>query len=370
MDDQAETVLLRLARGTGTAGLAAMRPVTPAHVFDVEQQADRDDAGPRSPDQVMLIRPLLCLTRAEVENYCRENELEFRIDPTNLRDGFTRNRIRLRVMPALREINPRVSEALARAADNCAADEDALKVLAAKALDGAITTHECGIRSIYSLRSFAKQPAGLRRRMIIEAAKRLSEAGIEAAAIQALESLITAGRSGKRVELSDVCVWREFDAVVFERAVRTGHYEIRLTGTAEAGGFQFSIDRGVSSDTMSSIHEEAGRERNAGRDWMFAALDDAALPDQLSIRPRVEGERVLVLGQRGPKKLKNLMIDHRIPSSRRATWPVVATPDGEYVWSPGMPPAARFAGSANSLRLAVLRASQCIAGSKSSSAGC
>jgi hypothetical protein len=55
--------------------------------------------------------------------------------------------------------------------------------------------------------------------------------------------------------------------------------------------------------------------------------------------------------------LKNLMIDHRIPSSRRATWPIVLTTDGRYIWSPGLPPSLEFAARADSQGLAILRAS-------------
>ena len=98
----------------------------------------------------------------------------------------------------------------------------------------------------------------------------------------------------------------------------------------------------------------------AGRDWMSVALDDRALPEELVIRPRLRGQRAHVFGQRKTIKLKNLMIDHRIPSSRRATWPLVTTPDGVYIWSPGLPPALEFAAHDETRdvaqRLAILRA--------------
>jgi tRNA(Ile)-lysidine synthase len=63
------------------------------------------------------------------------------------------------------------------------------------------------------------------------------------------------------------------------------------------------------------------------------------------------------MGRRRTKKLKNLMIDHKIPSSRRNIWPVVATPDGLYIWSPGLPPAQEFAARDETQGLAILRAS-------------
>ena len=94
---------------------------------------------------------------------------------------------------------------------------------------------------------------------------------------------------------------------------------------------------------MSMIEQAQLEAKRIGRDWMSVALDDDALPESLVIRPRLPGERAQVIGHRQLIKLKNLMIDHRIPSSRRATWPLVTTPDGLYIWSPGLPPALEFA---------------------------
>ncbi|TME29201.1 MAG: tRNA lysidine(34) synthetase TilS [Chloroflexi bacterium] len=97
-DDQAETVLLHLARGSGLAGLAGIRPI-------------RDG----------LARPLLCIGRAETIAVCRAARIRPRADPTNRSLVFARNRVRHRVIPELAKINPRVAEAVARLADAAAA---------------------------------------------------------------------------------------------------------------------------------------------------------------------------------------------------------------------------------------------------------
>ncbi len=90
-DDNAETVLWNLTRGAGLAGLAGI-PVK------------RDN----------IIRPLLSCTRAEIEAYCAENDLAYVTDSTNLSDDYTRNKLRHRVMPVLRELNPSVGESIGR----------------------------------------------------------------------------------------------------------------------------------------------------------------------------------------------------------------------------------------------------------------
>jgi tRNA(Ile)-lysidine synthase len=350
MTDQAETFLMRLARGAGLRGLAAMRPIRA-----VGSNSDRS-LPTNLPTK--LIRPLLAITREEVEEYCRERGLEFRTDPTNLTADYTRNRVRREVLPALRAINPRVIESIARAAEAVAADQDALARVTCSLLDQARESEHA-----YRIACFVDQPEGLRRRMIIEGARK---AGNEIAAshVIAIEELIMKGRSGNRLPLPGGAeVWREFESVVFgvRREPDSVAYEIEIGrdgGCVRAGGIEIILSRGVPGEKFEEILGEARRERErTGRDWMMVALDDSALPERLTIRPRRRGERAEVVGQSKTKKLKNLMIDHKIPSSRRSAWPVVATPDGLYVWSPGLPPSLNFAARGRARGLAILRAS-------------
>lgn len=111
-DDQAETVLLRLLRGSGTAGLAAMRP-------------DGLIAGARPP--MRLLRPLLTTTRAQVEAYCRARGLQPIHDASNNDLAFTRNRIRLDLLPQLETFNPSVRQTLARLAEVAAGEAEMLR---------------------------------------------------------------------------------------------------------------------------------------------------------------------------------------------------------------------------------------------------
>jgi tRNA(Ile)-lysidine synthetase-like protein len=189
-----------------------------------------------------------------------------------------------------------------------------------------------------------------------------------------VERLLTEGISGSRIVLpGGFEVWREFDALVLRQSAlapvegdtgveadsqRYAREISMLAPLVEAGGFNISLVRGQPGDLLLPAIEQARRERDRlGHDWMSAVLDDRLLPERLVVRPRVRGERVRALGHSRTKKLKNLMIDHRIPTSRRAIWPVVATPDGQYVWSPGLPPADEFAARDETHGLAILRAS-------------
>ena len=176
--------------------------------------------------------------------------------------------------------------------------------------------------------------------------------------VRAVGALLNPAASGKRITLpGGLEVWREFNSLVLRRSgVGPGAYQIAIGASdteVQAGGFGFTLERELPGALLKGVIEatQSERARIGLLDWMSVALTDSALPDCLIIRPRQSGERAHVVGQPKTKKLKNLMIDHRIPSSRRANWPLVTTPDGRYVWSPGLPPALEFAARDESQQL-------------------
>src|SRR5215470_6436408 len=116
LDDQAETILMRLIRGSGAEGLRGVHQVIALN------------------DGVNLIRPMLGIMRAEVIGHCEYYKLAFRSDSSNFLADFTRNRVRLQLLPMLETFNPRVKESLARASESLARDEDYLRGAASECL--------------------------------------------------------------------------------------------------------------------------------------------------------------------------------------------------------------------------------------------
>ncbi|MGH9823218.1 MAG: tRNA lysidine(34) synthetase TilS, partial [Blastocatellia bacterium] len=315
----------------------------------------------------LLVRPMLCLSREEIERYCHNRGLEFRIDASNFSHDYTRNRIRHTILSDLRSINPKVEQALAGASELLAEDDRALDLIADSALNGALpseteraifaSTKACP----YRVGPFVMQESAIMRRMIIRAANLCSEAAqLGMTNVLAVERLIREGRTGKHIVVpGGISVWRDGGLVVFGYD-GDAPYEIELNenaGEVEAGGFVISIERGLQFHTLRQLMDDAiEQNRSASNNWMSAILDDGKVPASLLVRTRRKGEVALVYGQRSVKKLKILMIDHRIPVSRRPAWPVVASVDGRYLWSPELPPSIEFCACNETRSLAVLRA--------------
>lgn len=156
-DDQAETILLRLLRGSSGSGLAGIAPARRL----VDPLAPRESAS----RPVRLIRPLLGRTRAEIEAFVRVRRLPVRRDPSNRSTEFLRNRIRHRLIPQLeREYNPGLRGLLARAAQALAEDDAVLDAAAAGALRRGLR-RSAGGASMASA-ALARLPLAVRRRVL------------------------------------------------------------------------------------------------------------------------------------------------------------------------------------------------------------
>ncbi|MYB21362.1 MAG: tRNA lysidine(34) synthetase TilS [Chloroflexi bacterium] len=143
LDDQAETVLMHILRGSGLDGLSGMAPL-------------RDMA-----DGLRLVRPMLDVTRAETEAVCRTYAWTPVEDPSNLDQDHTRNRVRMSLLPLMREFNPNVAERLAGLAGSVAADRDLLEMVGGQAL-----SQLCDEHGTIARRSFLSLPGQLQVRVI------------------------------------------------------------------------------------------------------------------------------------------------------------------------------------------------------------
>lgn len=201
--DQAETVLLHLLRGAGIGGLAGMafQSLLPGH-----------------PD-LHLIRPLLNITRAEIEAYCRANNLHPRQDITNADVTYLRNRLRHETLPHLQTLNPQITRVLAQLADIAAVENDYAEGQLKPILDGA--TRDSGERVSLDRDTFMRLHPALARRFVAWAAGQVagSKQDIEYKHIVAAVAVARRGRLGAAAELPGGLRLRvDYKTIIIERA--------------------------------------------------------------------------------------------------------------------------------------------------------
>lgn len=277
LNDQAETVLLRLVRGTGIDGLRAM-----------------------SARSGRIIRPLLEVTRAEIEQYLSKNRLEHITDSTNCEDIYSRNAVRLRVLPELERINPAAVRSICRTAELAGEDAELIAECVSKH-EGRITVN--GDVAVVDVRGFDELGAAITKRLLRTAISRIdSLVDVEQAHVNACMELIK-GQSGRSVSLPrGLVATYSGGSLVFGREHQKREWEIPF----KEGCFDIQ-GRTV---CIKAVNAMAEREK----DCEYVALCDIC---GLVLRNRRDGDRIRPIGASGGKSLKKYLIDKKIPLHER-----------------------------------------------------
>lgn len=328
-DDQAETVLMHILRGAGLAGLRGMQVAAPL---------------PGAPD-LTLVRPLLDVTRAEVEAYCDEHALNPRFDATNGLPVYLRNRLRLQIMPLLRQINPQVARQLRQLADTSAVDADYIEEAFTAELKS-VATVNADFVTLPLDRFRAAHPA-LQRRFVVWAARQLVPQ-LEVSYVQQVEAAAVAisGQVGARATLSVGLQLRvDYDAIAIERA---GH-------VADVGGWLMPPDAEIPL-AVPGHTRIANWAVDAALGQTTGAKATLAIPEGASVllRTRRPGDRFAPLGLgEHTQKLKVWLINRKVPQRLRDRLPLLVV-DGEIaaiVWGERWPVSEHFALRADSRRI-------------------
>lgn len=313
-DDQAETFLMRLLRGAGVSGLSAIPPV-------------REN----------IIRPLIEVTREEVLAYLAANDLQFKTDLSNSKPLYTRNRIRLEVLPVLKRFNPRIVETLAAEAallrDENEAIDSHLSACAARIMsrdDENVTINR---------EEFMLLPLAFRRRLLITFVDLAGASSSGLSAVQINEALLfmTAARTGRTMNLSQgFVIAREYDRfVIGATSSATG-----FTNTLAIPGITAISPLGMEIETSLS----AGLTR-AAEDINYlwrAEFDYDKIEPLVTLRSRRPGDRFRPAGMGGrSKKLQDFLVDAKVPRRKRDAVPLLVSGD-DILWVLGLRTDERF----------------------------
>lgn len=315
--DQAETVLMRIMRGTGISGLSGM-------------EYQRSDG---------VIRPLLDVERAEIEKYCEENSLQPRTDATNLKNVYTRNRIRLELIPYMEKyFNPAVIEALNRLSSIAREETAFIDDMCSELLKQRIFCDKEVL--CLPLTLLAQAHPAVRKRVL---QKILAELGLEqnigAVHLRQAETLLSAP---KRSDSGEKIV--EFPQGY--RMKRTGtqalFYRNEEDGSQKTGKpEEKNASNGILKETLVKNDGTVDWKRTPVNircfDWE-AVRRSGVLP---TLRTRRAGDFIQPLGMRGTKKLQDYFVDRKVPREQRDQIPLVCM-GAEVLWIIGGQISERF----------------------------
>ena len=317
-DDQAETLLMRLLRGSGSAGLAGMTAVSSL-------------PAARRGDRIALVRPLLDFTKAETRAYCTFRDVTPREDSSNTALEITRNRVRLELLPMLERYNPRIRQALLRLGASAALDHDFLVQAADEARDRLAADSEQGGVSISRAGFLALHPA-LRRHVLRRVYAELagSAVGLSHRHVEDMARLAS-GRTGARLSLPgglafevgyDTLRLAPAHARTESAAPIAGEHALSIPGETRVGGWLVLAELPAPSATPITTGP------------LRAALDADRVGVGLHVRSRRPGDRINPLGMAGSRKVQDVMVDERIPAADRDGTPLVVSDNG-VVWVVG-----------------------------------
>jgi tRNA(Ile)-lysidine synthase len=330
--DQAETVLFRFLRGSGTAGLSGIRPVI-------------------APG---IVRPLIEVERSDVEQFLRERGIAWREDSSNASPAFARNRIRHQLLPQLaREWNPEIGDTLAHVAEWAQGEEAYWKTeverLAAEHLEereGAVILRADVLRDM---------PVAVARRLVRYALERVKGdlRGIDFRHIESVLHLAELRQRAGGCQAPEVSIRRSFEWIRFQSGrhdLRRPDYRIsvlapqvvRIPGTSTAISLEL-IEKAETSGLLQCVYNGE-----------MGCLDWGRLSGSLELRNWQAGDQYQPVGSTAPEKIKLLFHQARIPLWDRKLWPVL-TSGASIVWALRFGPAAEVAAAGESRTILRIR---------------
>jgi len=333
-NDQVETVLMHLLRGSGLDGLRGMAFCSMT-VWD---------------EKIPLVRPLLETTRSEILEYCNEAGLIPAVDSSNLEPIYLRNRIRLELLPKLEDLAPGAAQRIWNFSQLAATDLHIINELEEQAWNDCILDVEdaCVLMDLKKMRNLSD---GLMARLVRRAAARLRLSGesLDLENTMRAVKFIHTPKNGRIIELAQ------------NLTLTTDGKVLQLAGRE----YQANLDRFPSMSSAELAVADLPCRMNLGDGWVIffenasrpspdqlAAkrgelefetwLDASSLSGRMYMRRPLAGDRLRPLGMaEGSQKLSDFLINRHIPVGTRRSWPLVLSED-KIAWVPGFAPAQPF----------------------------
>lgn len=316
-NDQAETVIMRMMRGTGLEGLTGIK-------------SKRKDG---------IIRPILCLKRNEIEDYCKENNLNPRIDKSNHERIYSRNRVRLDILPYMKEhFNDDIVETLNRMVLLLQKDNEFIEEYSKKCYNKYCKTKINEL--IINKELFKDEMDSIISRVIIMAFKNISNSheNFEMKHINQITSL-SKNSTGKKINLTNNIVCENlYGDIIFksnQSQNKNNNNNVLIKKEEFSNNIYFE-----DYEIKFQVIENNGKEKFPKND-LIKLFDYDKIKRDILIRHRKDGDKIVPLGMNGSKKIKDIFMDLKIPRDDRDEIPIVCF-DDEISWVVGCKTSQKF----------------------------
>lgn len=299
-DDLMETILMRIVRGSTLKGYAGFEKII-------------------KKSNYTLVRPLIFVTKEELEQFDNQNNIPFVIDKSNFKGKYTRNRYRKTVLPFLKEEDPNVHNKFLKFSDVLIEYNNYIDNLIAKKIDKIYVN-----RSI-DINKFSEEEPLIQKKILFYIFEHLYQDDlyqINMTNVNEILNLIESKHSNASIDLpGNYKAIKEYNKLKFVEGVKfIDNYKIEIEKYVELPNDHF----------ISLVSDEEKNDNNVCR----ISSSDITLP--LYVRTRCLGDKMALKKINGRKKLKDIFIDSKVPVSLRDSWPVVVDSKNNILWIPGV----------------------------------
>lgn len=302
LEDQAETVLIRFLRGSGSQGLSGIPPVNNN-----------------------IVRPLIEITREEIKKFLISENISWVEDSSNSSTEFTRNRIRHELLPVLKEYNPRIAEVLARSTDLFRSECELIDIHAESYFDSIFTQKHFGFLAMTE--AYKEQHKALRYSMIRKCIEKLKGdlKAVSLSQILSIDEQIHSKNASSEFSLPGSLMFSKGHGlfVISESSFKNLNFSYRIDDFGES-----------KYENEFTIITENSSDRTGWLDESVAFLSSKKIDFPITVRSFKPGDRFRPLGSKGFKKIKDYFIDQKVPRFLRKSIPVFES-GGEILWVGG-----------------------------------
>ncbi len=297
-DDLMETILMRIVRGSTLRGYSGF--------------SDLVDNG-----KYKIVRPLISVTKRELEEFDKKNNIPYRIDKSNFKDKYTRNRYRKSVLPFLKDEDKNVHEKFIKFSNQIKETDEFIERVAASEIND---VYENGIIDVDKFKKLDKVIAKRIIDYIFSMIYRDDIIEIDDRHVDLVMEAINSNKASVTFNLpNDYLVVKEYNRVYIKKDINlVTSYDIELTD-------EVTLPNGFMIKRIDNTNKN-------GNDILRLRSSDVVLP--LRVRTRRNGDRIKVKNMNGTKKVNEVLINAKIPLSKRDLWPIVVDSEDKIVWIP------------------------------------